>query len=417
MMLSQPVPFDADLAQYEKQAGDLISGHRSADPAALRFVRQYHPAFRSRSEPDTRNASISVRDAQLCVARFYQFANWADLTQYVAAVYRESLSVWQFEAAAEAIVQGDLAALTRLLRVNPDLIHKRSMRTHGAMLIHYLGANGVETYRQQSPRNAVAIAQQLLEAGAEVDALADMYGEDTTLGLVATSVPPCRAGVQIPLIEALAAHGATLDGVPNRWPPLMAALANGRLQAAQTLARMGARVDCVVAAAGIGRLDLVRQFFSPSGKLKPVSPDVPIWGIPAQPNAQLESAFFYACQYGHIDVADFLLRQGVQLNVQDNAGQTGLHHAVIGNQLHVVDWLLERRAALDIRNMYGGTALGQALWCAGNSDSETEYIPLIETLLNAGAEIEPDTLTWLRQQDTTHVQRLTDVLRLHGATL
>ena len=45
-----------------------------------------------------------------------------------------------------------------------------------ATLLHYVAANGVEGYRQLTPPNAVAIADALLDAGADVDALADMYG-------------------------------------------------------------------------------------------------------------------------------------------------------------------------------------------------------------------------------------------------
>ena len=45
------------------------------------------------------------------------------------------------------------------------------MRSHRATLLHYVGANGVEDYRQRSPQNAVAVAEALLAAGAEVDAV------------------------------------------------------------------------------------------------------------------------------------------------------------------------------------------------------------------------------------------------------
>ena len=55
------------------------------------------------------------------------------------------------------------------------LARARSARVHHATLLHYVAANGVEDFRQQSPPNAVTGARRLLEAGAEVDALADTY--------------------------------------------------------------------------------------------------------------------------------------------------------------------------------------------------------------------------------------------------
>ena len=86
------------------------------------------------------------------------------------------LSAFPFESAVEAVIAGDLATLESLLKNHPELVRARSLREHRATLLHYVAANGVEDYRQKSPKNAVAVAQMLLRAGAEADALADMYG-------------------------------------------------------------------------------------------------------------------------------------------------------------------------------------------------------------------------------------------------
>lgn len=415
----QPIPFDAALDQYEKQADELLKAHRIGHTQLLTSIQEYHPGFHNRAVADIRTLPFSLADAQLTIARFHHFRDWKILTTYVREVRRGQSTTWQFESAIEALVNGDLSKLQLRLRKNPPLVRLRSMRTHGAMLLHYIGANGVEDYRQKSPQNAVDLTELLLDAGAEVDALADTYGKGTTLGLVATSIHPWRAGVQIPLIETLLANGASVHGAPNRWPPLVAALANGRPQAAQTLARHGAPVHSVVAAAGIGRLDLVRTFFDEQGKLKPLAPDVPIWGIPANPQAQLESAFFYACQYGHIDVADFLLQRGILPHAQDNCGQTALHWAVIGGQLATLRWLLDQQFPTETRNVYGGTVLGQAFWNLVNGDPGTNHLLLIQTLLEAGARPEPGTLPWLDAQTSLAAplrQQLSRLLRQYGAT-
>ena len=60
----------------------------------------------------------------------------------------------------------------------------------------------------------------LLEAGADVDARADMYGGDCTpLGLAATSVYPEKAGVQEELMQVLLDHGAAMGPARNYGRP------------------------------------------------------------------------------------------------------------------------------------------------------------------------------------------------------
>jgi tetratricopeptide (TPR) repeat protein len=144
-----------------------------------------------------------------------------------------------FEAAADAIVDGDLAALDRLLNENPGLAHARSSRSHHATLLHYVSANGVEDVRQKTPANIVDIARRLLDAGADVNAQSNSYGgDDTTFMLVATSIHPERAGVQLDLMRFLLDRGAVIQ--PKT---VYACLANGRAEAAEFLLDRGEVLD------------------------------------------------------------------------------------------------------------------------------------------------------------------------------
>src|SRR4030095_16400598 len=119
----------------------------------------------------------------------------------------------RFELAADAIVTGDLAGLKRLLREDKELVHARSTRSHEAPLIHYVAANGVEDFRQKTPKNILEITRALLAAGAEVDATNQAYGgASTALGLAATSYHPAKAGVLPELLEELLKAGACIDG-------------------------------------------------------------------------------------------------------------------------------------------------------------------------------------------------------------
>jgi ankyrin repeat protein len=383
-----PLPARPNLEQYKKQAKELARLARSGDPEAAERVGKWHP------RP---TATFALADAQLVIAREHGFESWPKFAKLIKELGRENSPVSIFEAAADAVINGDIPALENLLRGHPELAHARSTRVHRATLLHYTGANGFENCRQKTPKNAVAIAKVLLDAGAEVDALADAYGKSTTLALVATSVHPLRAGLQIELMEILLEHGADIDGTTGGSNIVLAALHNGRGQAAEFLASRGARLD-LEAAAGVGRLDLVADLFNNASK------------------AQMEAGFLWACEYGRDDVVDFLLST-VDPATQGATGLTGLHWAVVGGQLETIRMLLKRGPPLEARNVYGATALGQALWSAFNGEPGVDHVTIIETLVNAGAKIEDGSLDWLARQEgsSSLKDRIAEVLLSYGA--
>src|SRR6185503_18797976 len=96
-------------------------------------------------------------DEQQNTAKENRFSTWEEYARFKEELAKPGSPVAQFEAAVDAIVQGDIDTLAGLLRENPDLIRMRSPRSHQATLLHYVGANGVEQYRQQTPPNAVAV--------------------------------------------------------------------------------------------------------------------------------------------------------------------------------------------------------------------------------------------------------------------
>jgi ankyrin repeat protein len=429
-----PLPPRPNLEQYKKLAKDLLKACKSGEPDALRrWATQWVEALASLqtappppSPPVKRWANeveqfarqklegageeawdCGLADAQFIIARCHGFESWPKFAKHLEELSRKDSTVSQFEQAADAIVSGDLAALQRLLRENPDLIRARSTREHGATLLHYVSANGVEGYRQKTPRNAVEIAGVLLQAGAAVDATAGVYGGGSTaLSLTATSIHPLRAGLQNALLEVLLNHGATVDNTQRGRALIIVCLATGCQGAAAFLASRGAPLD-LEGAAGVGRLDIVKSFFHPDGNLKPA----------ASPQ-QLQRGFLWACEFGQNDVVEFLLQHGADLRGQADTGETGLHWAVVGGHLTTIRLLLERGAPLEELNSYGGTALGQALWSCINGDPAIDYIPIFEMLLDSGAKIEDGSLRWLAEQEggsSLVKSRVAEVLRRHGA--
>jgi ankyrin repeat protein len=208
----------------------------------------------------------------------------------------------------------------------------------------------VEGYRQKTPPNAVEIAKTLLRAGADVDALADMYGNpSTTMDLLVSSSPPAAAGLQTALAETLLDFGAAIDGVGGT-PPIMIALAFGFLETAEMLARRGARVDSLAAAAGLGRVDAARE------------------RLPHASAEDRHRALALAAQHGHADVVRLLLDAGEdpnRYNPKTNHGHsTPLHQAIAAGHEPVVRLLVERGARLDIADtIYRSTPLGWAIYC------------------------------------------------------
>src|SRR5213078_1108552 len=206
-----PLPAHPDLDQYKKLAKELLRACKADDPGA---VRDWAARWRADAIPlatKIRAEKIAkLADAQFFLARAHGFESWPKFAKHVDALKRAGSRDAIFEAAADAVVSGDVETLARLLRENPDLVRQRSSREHRSTLLHYVSANGVEDFRQKTPRNIVEITTLLLNAGADVNAESDAYGgRSTTLGLTATSCHPEAAGVQRPLMELLIEHGAT----------------------------------------------------------------------------------------------------------------------------------------------------------------------------------------------------------------
>ena len=171
-----PLPPRPSLEQYKKRAKDLVKVCRSEEPAAIRswatewiasiaeargtkitpFVQDSFDRAVSRIEKHIREkyarsgdrpASCKLTDAQFLLARAHGFDSWPKFAAHVAAAEGDAPGSI-FERAADAVVDGDIDGLARLLSEYPALIRERSTRQHNATLLHYVAANGVEDFRQ-----------------------------------------------------------------------------------------------------------------------------------------------------------------------------------------------------------------------------------------------------------------------------
>jgi hypothetical protein len=358
-----------------KQSNSVMVGQRSRVEMRAEWIEGRWRELRKKK----RAAPPLLADAQFFLAREHGFLSWPKFAEQVRALENAQSPVANFEAAVDAIVAGDEVALGALLGNDPALAKARSLREHHSMLLHYCSANGVEDFRQRTPENIVAIARMLLDAGADVNAESEAYGGgSTTLMLAATSEPPERAGVQIPLMELLLDRGAVMDR--GRSSDVVVCLRNGRARAAELLAGKGARLD-LEGAAGVGALDTVKAFFAEDGKVRASATE-----------KQLADGFGWACEFGRLDVVEYLLQHGVRADTTLHADfVTPLHWAALGGHLEIVKKLLARGADVNAREKgYGGTPVGWAVYGYGHCADEEDgrrYYAVVDVLVAAGAEI------------------------------
>jgi ankyrin repeat protein len=355
-----PLPFTAPRGAYLDQAQSLLADLHAGDEAAAWRFKWEHPRFRGQKIGEVTSASLDLDDAKLVTARSHAFERWDELAAFTDRATSDG-GIARFETAADALVAGDRDVLEALLREDPALTGARSARRHGATLLHYVAANGVEGWRQRTPSNAVEIARLLLDAGADVNALADMYdAKCTTLSMLVSSSPPADARLQLPLAELLAERGAALETPGSPWnAAVLTALAFGFLDTARALAARDGRVRDIAVAAGLGLLGDTARL------------------LPSADAERQRAALVLACMHGHLRVAQLLLDAGVdpsQYNPEGfHAHSTPLHQAVWSNHEPVVRLLVERGARPDMRDLiYDGTPFDWAVY--GQRSEIADYL-------------------------------------------
>ena len=391
-----PIP-GADAGHFRAAVQDLASACRAGEDAVRAWAAQWVASVldAKTDTPDEARRRVerwagqiadfalqqltppecALAQAELVIARAHGFPTWSAFVAHLDGLADPDSTVGAFERGADAIIRGDIVELERLLAAHRDLVHVRSDREHRATLLHYVSANGVENYRQKTPPNIVDIARVLLDAGAEVDAEANVYGGGaTTLGLVVTSAHPRLAGVQNALADLLLDRGARLDA-----GTVHACLMNGCPEAAEHMVARGMSVK-LDEAAGIGRLDLVARYFAPGRVVS---------------EADAGEAMNMAAWYDRREVIAFLLDQGVDAGTRTVPdGDTALHIASYLGNAPLVELLLKRGAPVDvIDHVYRTPPMVWALhgWLAeGRPDGS--YPAVLRMLAEAGATVKAE---WL----------------------
>ncbi len=221
-----------------------------------------------------------------------------------------------------------------------------------------------------------------------LDTLRRAAGLLTGLGFLA--IPPCLA---TPLtdavrdghyeqVEALLRQGVAVDAVDNQHMPSALAIAVNKnsSQVALFLIQNGANVNAIhpvsqcsllqLAAATPMRGDIIRMvkvLVANGADLRAVTP-------------RCGTALMSAARAGHLDIVDYLLKQGADVNQLANGSST-LLEAIFNEQFAVAKWLLEHGADPNLPVRNGATVLHLT------AERRPDFF---ETLLNNGGYFSTD---------------------------
>lgn len=364
-MSTRDLPSRPDLDQLKRQAKELRRTHAAGDPTAFERVLAHHSGRRDRAS----DAGLTVADAQLVIAREYGFPSWPRLRHHVELARR--IATFEphprFDEALGALDAGDAARLRALLAADPALVHARTNldAQHGyfsaATLLHHVAGNpGREP---PMPDNIVEIARILLDAGADVNAETIAANGGTTMGLLVMSHQASRRGFSGPLIDLLLERGAKLD---LRAPDVLdASLTNHAPAAAEKMIQLGATPD-VLAAAALGRMDLLYGFFDAQGRLlrRPRR-----HGRTMSERDAIGLAHLFAYVNDRREAVGFLLGKDGNWDMIGVNNGTAMHRAAWAGDIAMVDRLVARGA--DIANRENPFASTPLAWAQHNRQHAT----------------------------------------------
>jgi ankyrin repeat protein len=187
------------------------------------------------------------------------------------------------------------------------------------------------------------------------------------MGLLITSMVASDADASGPLMDLLLARGAKLD--VKRPGALDAALANHAPLAAEKMIELGAKVD-LLAAAALGRMDLLRAAF---GKIGTLRSRPRRRGKTMSERDAIGLALLFAYVREQSEAVDFLIQKDGNWNMTGVNNGTALHRAAGGGDLAMVERLVAKGADVsDRNNPFDATPLSWAYH--GKQDAVCQWI-------------------------------------------
>ncbi len=375
--------FVADVAWIADRVHGLLRTRKSAGPAALEQIREWHPRFADRTDEEIRQAPFTEEDARLVYAREHGFETWDDLVSRVnrLASSTDPAGAEPFMAAFAALQAGEAAGFEALLRMNPRLANERG--TNGNTLLNL----AVSFAGKPEWQGGVSMVEALLAAGSDVNDANDRGW--TPLHAAAYANQP-------EIAEILLAKGAALEMEAHGagGTPLIAALFWGNREVADLLGRHSVAPGNLRAAAGLGNPELVESCFTGERTLTPEAgaargfyrphSGFPDWQPSTDPQEVLDEALVWACKSNRLGVLDRLHRAGARLDADPYRG-TPLIWAAACNRTEAAAWLLDRGADVNRKATFGGLTHGQGI-TALHIAAQNGHLPVVKLLVGRGAD-------------------------------
>ena len=191
-LYTHPEQFQTIFQHLNSLSEKLFEGIKSQNLVIIPQINNYNKSYLSKNAEFLFNAQLGIDDAKATIAMEHGFKNWEQMKN----ILTDQPYNFAFESAISLLLSGKHSALKSLLYDQPSLIHEQSKYGHSASLIHYLGSNGMELWRQVVPLNLAKMTKLLLETGADKNALMNVYGGKFNVrNLLETSAHPVAAGI------------------------------------------------------------------------------------------------------------------------------------------------------------------------------------------------------------------------------
>jgi uncharacterized protein len=239
-----------------------------------------------------------------------------------------NIPVTDFRAVAvvAAIQNGNLEELVRLLDDNPGLATARIVDTKGVSrtLLHI-----TTDWPGHFPDGPKTIAS-LVAAGADINA---RFLDPSRPAIQETPLHWAASSDDVAALDALLDYGADIEApgaVFTGGAPMSDAVVFAQWKAARRLLERGAQTT-IWQAAALGLLDRVEEYCE---RQPPPAPD------------EITNAFWHACRGGQLQMAEYLLRHGAELNWIGYDGKTPLQVAQESAAKDLAPWLRGQGARL-----------------------------------------------------------------------